>query len=384
MLASESASPIFNQLSHKIAPFSRYNSKRDHILSLRSNSGHPVHRPLSASPHFTTVPRKMADPSSFSVGMDDSDENQPRLGLVISSSASESNFPPPPGWSVSTQVIEPITFEIHTSRRQDAGPSVITFSDIGLSETYFAPFFQYCRRENVCPQLDVAAAHYHTCFPGHFTDSPTLSSSEDTSLDAVVLAISKLIENYEIKRVLGIGVGLGATMLLRANAKHPKIFCGLVLVSPIIAPSTIPERIVQAADDVLNSSFSLGLTRRIKDRFIARWVSDSTREQLCSAVQVLDDDLDRRNPSNVMRMTSQDAWRKDSSPCIADVSSRVMLITGRESALRFHVNDAIHLFDSKQSTWLDVEGAGSLVQDEVPDRVGKALSLFLQTIPGFT
>lgn len=312
------------------------------------------------------------------------DAEQPRLGLVIASSIAESNFPSPFGWRVSTQSIEPLTFEVHTSQRADPGPAVITFSDIGLSETAFAPFFQYCRRENACPQLDFASAHYHTCFPGHFTDSPTLSSSEDVSFDAVVQAISTLIDFYQIKRLIGLGVGLGGTMLLRANAKHPKIFSGLVLISPVIAPATMTERIFQAADDLLNSSLGLGLTRRVKDKFIARWVSDSTREHLFGAVQILDEDLNRRNPSNVMKMLSQDAWRGDSSDCIKKVTSRVMLITGKDSQLRFHVNDAIELFDSKQSTWLDIAEAGSLVYDEMPDRVGKALSLFLQTIPGFS
>lgn len=325
----------------------------------------------------------MADFIEESRDTNNSYADQPRLGLVIASSTAESNFPAPLGWRVSSHVVEPLTFETHTSPRSDPGPAIITFSDVGQSETAFAPFFQYCRQEDACPQLELASVHYHTCFPGHFTDSPSLSPSDDSSLDAIVQAISTLIDFYQINRLVGLGIGLGGTMLLRANAKHPKIFSGLFLISPIIAPASIIERVTQTADDLVSSSLGLGLTRRVKDRFIARWVSDSTREHLFSAVQILEEDLDRRNPTNVTKMLSQEAWRGDSSQCIEKVTSRVMLATGKESQLRYHVNDAFELFDPKQSTWLDLAETGSLVHDEMPDQLGQALSLFLQTISGF-
>lgn len=306
------------------------------------------------------------------------------LGLVVEDQHSTgSNFPPPPGWQASTYFINPLSFEVHKSPRTTDGSAILTFPDIGQSEAAFSPFFQYCLRENACPQIDLAYAHFHTCFPGHTTNSPSLSS-DDVSINSMIRALITLVERFEIHRLLAIGVGFGATMLVQLSAKMPKIFSGLVLISPIIFPASYPERLYQGAHNLLGTSLGLGLTRRVKDSFMARWLSSSTREELCGAQSSLEEDLDRRNPINVLRLMYVEAWREDCLPLISKITCRVLLASGKASTLHFHANDALSSFNPKDCTWLDVAEVGSLVHDEAPDRMAAALSLFLQTISGFS
>lgn len=202
-------------------------------------------------------------------------------------------------------------------------------------------------------------------------------------MSALVRAVISLIDRFSIRRVVGFGIGLGAVVLLRAAAAIPPKFCGLVLVSPMIAPSSMPERVSTSIDGFFSNQFSLGLTRRIKDQFLSRWLSDAIKAENFGVVNAVEEDLDRRNPNNVLRILAEDTGRGDASQIISQITARVLLVTGKESSLHFHVADYINEFNAQNSSWLDVPDVGSLVHDEAADRVAKPLALFLQGIPGF-
>lgn len=310
--------------------------------------------------------------------------------VVVDSSQGDGAFPTPPSWTSQSYIIEPLKFEqhkpFHSTNQSEitTAPSILTFPDIGQGESSLSPFFQYCRRSKTCWQIDVAQAHYHTCFPGHEINAPNLFPQVDTSLPAIVRAITTLIERYQISRLVGFGVGFGAVVLLRAAAQMSTKFAGLVMVSPVISPSPISERFHQITDGLVSRQLGLGLTRRTKDRFLARWLSDQTIEQHSGPGQALEEELDRRNAHNVLHMLAEDTWREDSSKIINQVTTRILLITGKASTLRYHVEDSIGYFDPKNTSRLDVPDVGSLVHCEDADRVARSLSLFLQGIPGFS
>lgn len=336
-----------------------------------------------------------------------SDPNPPSVDfdiVVESALRTDSVFPPPPQWKSQTLTIPPITVRTHihpaslsatmTSTLASAPsssdrppPSILTIPDVGQGESSFCAFFQHCRRSETCPQLDISQMHYHVCLPGHHLDAPNIPPSTDVSMPTIVEAILKLIHQRNISRLVGIGIGYGATALLRAATSNPKIksvFAGLVLISPVIAPSAYSERVTQTSDNVLSRQLGLGLTRRTKDRLMSRWLSDTMNEDSNSPVELLEEELDRRNANNVLRMLAEDTWRQDASTVIKDLKSRVLIITGKDSTLRYHVDDYISQFDAQNVSRLDIVDAGSLVHDEQPDRVSKALSLFLQGITGFS
>lgn len=309
------------------------------------------------------------------------------FNVVVESFDSDFGFSSPESWTSQSFTIEPLRIQEHlppdSEQKDSTTPSILTFPDIGQGESVFSPFFHHCDRSNLCPQIKIAKAHYHTCFPGHYSGSPSLSTSDDISMSALTRSIISLIDRCQISKIIGFGIGLGATVLLRAAAQIPTKFSGLVLISPIIYPSSYAERFSQSTDGLFSRQLGLGLTRRTKDRLLARWLSYQTNEESSGPAQALEEELDRRNPYNVQLALAEDTWREDASEIIKQAKTRILLVTGKASALRYHVEDAIEKFDAENVSRIDVVGAGSLVHDEDPDRIARAVSLFLQGIPGF-
>lgn len=329
------------------------------------------------------------------IPLNDDNRKDADFNLVVESSTrSDAIFPAPPGWTSEVHSFSPLTFRAHIHSQQHftishndsepVPPSILTIPDIGQGENTFCAFFEFCRRSKHCPQLDIAPAHYHTCMPGHELDAPNLSPSDNISMDAIVSAVLALIEKRNIPRIAGFGIGYGATVLLHAAAKAPQKFSALFLISPVISASYWQEWLTQTTDSLVSRQLGIGLSRRTKDRLLARWLSHMMNEDSSGPAVALEEDLDRRNATNVLRLLSEDTSRQSATPILKNIKSRALLVTGKESSLKFHVDDNMNEFNLENVSRLDLPNVGSLVHDEEPERVARALSLFLQGIPGFS
>lgn len=311
---------------------------------------------------------------------------EPAFGIAVESVGASSTLTVPPGWTSSTHKVGAVTVEAHehpTPTTKSLGPAIITVHDVGMNApSCFGPFFSFCRTTTAkCPELDSAAAHYHLTAPGHEPDAPTLPSSEPIDIDTLVRAVEEVIERFELTRVIGFGVGIGAAVMLRAAMAKNTTFAGLILISPVIEPAGVLERMSVGADGLFSRGFGLGLNRRTKDRFLWRWLRDDTRDYNFSLVQSLEDGLDRLNSANLSRFLAADSWRGDITHSLNDIKAKVLLVTGKESALRYHSADRFHQFDPERTSWLDVQECGSLVHEEHPEQMAQSVSLFLQGIP---
>lgn len=315
------------------------------------------------------------------------DPNPSDFDIVVESAArTEEIFAPPPGWASEVLSYEPLTVRAHTnptvSTYTDAKtrppPSILTVPDVGLGDSTFSAFFQFCRRDGACRELQLAPAHYHACLPGHEQNAPNLASSSDVSMGAIVGALSQMLAQQDVSRVIGVGIGLGATALLRAASAAPERFAGLVLISPVFEATALSERVSHGAETALARQLGFGLSRRTKDRFLYRWLSDSMIEANASSSTALEEELDHRNPNNVLRILAEDTWREDASSLIKDIRSRVLVVTGKESSLKYHSDNHFAEFDPANSSRLDIVDAGSLIHDEAPDKLAQSLSLFLR------
>lgn len=161
--------------------------------------------------------------------------------------------------------------------------------------------------------------------------------------------------------------------------RNPTRFAGLVLVSPIIYAASTLERMGFAFDGLFTRQLCLGLSRRAKDQLIARWLSYDSIETNFSLVQTVEEGLDRLNATNVTRILSVEMWRDDVSADVPKIG-RCLLVTGKESSLRWHVNDCYGEFKAENTSWLDVASVGSLVHEESTEEFARSLSLFLQGI----
>ena len=73
---------------------------------------------------------------------------------------------------------------------------------------------------------------YNITLPGQEMNSQTLPSSYIyPNIDQLVSLLLSVTEHYNILTMLGLGVGLGANILLRFALKHQQMVEGLVLIN---------------------------------------------------------------------------------------------------------------------------------------------------------
>jgi protein NDRG1 len=265
-----------------------------------------------------------------------------------------------------------------SASRSAYGLPLLTFHDVGLTAaTCFASFFSYAHRGGSCPELYHATGHYHVTAPGHILGAPDLAAGNaHTSFEALAEQVIAVVEHFRLKRVIGFGVGAGASVLVHAALALERRIAGLILVSPLFQASGYVER----AFATFNMPYlrGLGVTRRDKDHFLARWLAPETLETNHDLVAVLDDNLDRVNIRNIVLYMQAEAWRSDLKRRLPSLQSKVLIFTGRESPLRYHTADSYASINPSRASWIDVTGGGSLLLEEFPDHASTGISLFLQ------
>lgn len=310
---------------------------------------------------------------------------EPDFDLVVESEPCTLHFEIPRGWTTDTVIARGVTAEIHIQPDNPTtarAPAILTFHDVGQNGAIaFAPFFANFRRSH--PHIDSAMAHYHLNAPGHLPNAPDCDTQTSFDLVDIVNSVLELIERLQIKSVVAFGIGLGGAILTQAAALNPKAFLGLVLISPVLQPAAQWERLGSSVEGFFAKNLGYGLGRRVKDRLMARWLSDDSRESNHAVCQSLEDGLDRLNACNVLKFLEVDMWRTGVEHHVKDVKAKVLLITGKESSLREQTADVFSTFNPSTTSWLELPGCGSLTHDERPEKVVESVSLFLQGIPGY-
>lgn len=312
------------------------------------------------------------------------DEVTSDFNLVVEDSGTSPVFALPAQWYSEEKTIGDLTVTVvqpqkgSEAAKHANGIPIVTFHDVGLSaSTCFASFFTYSHAAGGCPDLYAACAHYHMTAPGCAPDAPSLPATFPfKSFVDLGADVNAALKELGATRAIGLGAGAGASVVAEAARAAPRLWAGLVLVSPLLSASSYYERGLAAADGMYVRG--LGLGGRVKERFLARWLSPATIDSRCDVVTILDASVDRLNAGNVLRYMAAEAWRDGLVEHLRAIKAKVMLVTGRESLLREDSAENFSVLDPTRTTWVDVPGAGGLVHEEVPERVAQGLSLFLQ------
>lgn len=297
------------------------------------------------------------------------------------SGSQTSAITPPPNWTVDNFEVFHFKVEVHTNpTTKSRALPVLTLHDIGQNSSTFNPLYTHTRRAS--PELDSSTAHYHLTAPGHEPRAPDAPTDADYSMQGISRAILAVLDRFSLTRVVGIGIGAGANGFLRAAAERPKAFAGLIMISPVMHASSIAERMSGSFGGVLSRSLGLAVSRHMKDALLFRWLSLDTREQIASATSI-EAAIDKLNPRNVARFIAAESWRDGITGLIEKIEAKVLLITGKESEIRYHTADLYPSFNPSKTSWLDIHDCGSLVHEEMPERVVEAVKLFLQGLPGY-
>lgn len=328
---------------------------------------------MSSSDKVVPAPRPSTD------GSDDFD-----FQVTVEEQGASPLFVLPPQWTTEDRQLHNLSVTIiapspnSQAASKAHGIPLVTFHDVALSaSTCFAPFFTYCQASGACPEVYAASAHYHITAPGCMPDAPTLPSDlpHQTIPDLAQSVVAALAE-LGVQRAVGFGAGIGSNVIFEAARAAPRLWAGLVLVSPSFYASSYVERAINISDGLY--VMGLGLAGRVKEKFLQRWLAPATLEANSELAGTLESSIDRLNPANVARYMQADAWRDGMVPHLRELNLKIMLVSGRESYSRAGCEECFSQFDPTKTSWLDVPSVGGLAHAEDPDRVAQGLTLFLR------
>jgi len=268
------------------------------------------------------------------------------------------------------------------------GPAIITFHDLGLNHlSNFQAFFASPYMSAVLAKFSI----YHINAPGQEMGAEDLSVPYP-SIDQLSQIVEYVCHNYGISIFTGLGVGLGANVLIRLARRRPKLVEGLVLLNCSSGSSgwvewayhkvniqqlkkvrTVPDSVVEWL-----IWYHLGnLTGRGLDTIS---LASIYRQHFTSHL----------SPANLGGLTHSYASRtdlglaRDLSPlgktlrgARRSLSMPVLNMVGDQSP---HIEATVTLngrLDPALTTWMKVGEAG-MVLEEQPQKVAEAMLLFLQ------
>lgn len=138
-----------------------------------------------------------------------------------------------------------------------ASTVLLTYHDVGMNHRWC--FSRLVHGLNGAGMLGPTVAVVHVDAPGHEDGAtkPVGASMAGVSVEGLAQQLHAVVQQLELKRFLGVGIGAGANVLLRYASDHPSQCHGLVLMNPTALEPTRCES--WALGKVLFYSGVLGL-----------------------------------------------------------------------------------------------------------------------------
>ncbi|KAA8493893.1 NDRG-like protein [Porphyridium purpureum] len=286
-----------------------------------------------------------------------------------------------PGTFVRAEHIAGLRVSVHGD---ESKPALLTFHDIGLNAaSTFTAFLQFCSA-GVCEEL-YQTCHYHLEAPGHELRAGDIAEEQEwITLDDLAASVAHVVSHYGLKNYFLLGVGTGANVMFRHALAHAHDVRSIILISPTLQSAGVTDIMYTR---MMVNYWLKGITawpQWAHNYFLARWFSDTFREQRAEQVRLFSQTLDRMSVANVLRLVYADAVRTD---LLADARlvggalshTSVLIIVGKECYTAVEQVDAARQLLSRQYTSVvEVPHAGLLVLHEQPAAVARAVRLFFQ------
>lgn len=263
-------------------------------------------------------------------------------------------------------------------------PAIITYHDLGLNHVAnFQAFFNFSEMRLLAQNFCV----YHVNAPGQEEGAATLPEGfVYPTMDELGEQISDVVIHFNLKTFIGLGVGVGANILVRFALAHPEKVDTLCLLNCLSTTAGWIEWGYQKLN--ARHLLSKGMTQGALDYLMWHHFGRLTEERNHDLVHVYREYFEHHiNPTNLalfidayIRRTDLniirelDQSRQSSS---RTVKVPVLNMTG---ALSPHVDDTVTFnsrLDPTSSTWMKLQDCGMILEEQ-PAKVVEAFRLFLQ------
>ena len=263
-------------------------------------------------------------------------------------------------------------------------PAIITYHDIGMNAvSNFQTFFSYSDMKMMCENFRV----FHINAPGQAEGDISLPDGYVyPTMAELAEQIHSVLDHYQIKRLVGIGVGFGANVISRFALHYPDKVDAICLINGV---STTAGWIEWGYQKLNIRSLKGGvISQGVLDFLLWHHFGKNVEERNHDLVEVYKRYFtDKINPLNLGMLFESYVARTDlgmvreldpqKKKSANMLQMPVLLITGSHSP---HVEDTVTLnsrLDPVNSTWMKLADCG-IVLEEQPAKLVEALRLFLQ------
>jgi pimeloyl-ACP methyl ester carboxylesterase len=193
--------------------------------------------------------------------------------------------------------------------------------------------------------------------------------------------VYEIAQHYKLRECLGLGVGNGGYILTHCAAEHPRLFAGLVLISPSCQPAGWWEWGMGRV--ALTTLRNWGWAGSARDYFAKRLFSPATLQLLggdSDLLRAFNRDIQTLTPEAVAGYLSAVVYRPSLVPFVKKLKCRVLLVYGGEGLYENDCMEMSNAIDKTRFALLEVQYAGVLVNEEKPTEMLSPLQLFLTAL----
>jgi len=270
------------------------------------------------------------------------------------------------------------------------GPPIITIHDIGLNHTSnFQSFFNCSAMRPILAKFCI----YHITAPGQQAGAVEIpADSHYPSMVELSEMVECVCQNYSISHCVGLGVGMGANVLVRLASRRPRMVDGLILINC----NSQTSGWLEWAHHKVNMK-ALKKANRLPDSVVEYLVwyhmgsipKDKGRGHVSPVVMFRQYFQNEVKPSNLaaimqsyvrrsdLKIQRERSTGKSKSEGQATLEMPVLNIVGDRSP---HVEATVTLngrLNPAKCTWMKIQNAG-MVLEEQQEKVAEAVGLFLQ------
>uniref|UniRef100_A0A1Q3FG31 Putative n-myc downstream regulated n=1 Tax=Culex tarsalis TaxID=7177 RepID=A0A1Q3FG31_CULTA len=262
-------------------------------------------------------------------------------------------------------------------------PAIVTYHDLGLNyASSFAGFFNFPSMRSLLDNFCV----YHVNAPGQEEGAPTFPEEYVyPTFDELGAQMLFVMSHFNLKSIIGFGVGAGANILARFALANPDKVGALCLINC----SSTQAGWIEWGYQLLNTRNlrTKGMTQGVLDYLMWHHFGRNPEERNLDLVQLYKSNFERSiNPVNLAMLIDSYIKRTDlniartpsgSPQTSASLKMPVLNITG---ALSPHIDDTV-TFNGRlvpeKTNWMKISDCG-LVLEEQPGKLAEAFRLFLQ------
>ncbi|XP_066506418.1 protein NDRG2 isoform X2 [Hoplias malabaricus] len=248
-------------------------------------------------------------------------------------------------------------------------PAILTFHDVGMdSKSCFSAFFKFEEMQEIVKNFSVV----HVDAPGQEEGAaPYPLGYQYASMDQLAEMIPAVLQHFNFRSMIGVGVGAGAYVLARFTMSNPDSVEGLVLVN--IDPNA------RGWMDWAAHKIST-LTSSLPEQILSHLFSQEETTSNTELVQ-----LNRERISNSPNLSNIELfWKSFSNRRDLNIDRNstlkcpVMLVVGDQAPYEEAAVECNSKLDPTTTSFLKMADAGGMPQLTQPSKLTEAFKYFIQ------